>query len=304
MECFGCSWCEKICMPCKQSTPVFGPGAEASEEGLEIITSDMASGRRRVRVLTQQVSASATAADEKAHEMMAKIREVCGPFNHHGHVVADMRKAMNDWLAIGVGPWFFFTADREKRWDEQAAAGGGRKGKLRPTQLHYGEPTAYRALIAFGYNGETGIELIQPYNDEPSCHNDWLKSRGHGLQHINFTVPREKYVELIDACLAFGWVASIQLIEGDGKPGSGPPGRPDMPTVHYFDLMKEFGFHVEMSCGPGGTGKDGESRVVAAKRQAAYNCYISKTWDGKTDPIRYAYPKVPADFKIEDFQFG
>ena len=93
--------------------------------------------------------------------------------------------------------------------------GGGKKGKLRATQLHYGEPTAYRALIAFGFNGETAIELVQPYNDEPSCHNDWLKSRGNGLQHINFTVPREKYVELIDACLACGWVPSIQLIEGE-----------------------------------------------------------------------------------------
>ena len=54
----------------------------------------------------------------------------------------------------------------------------------------------------------------------------------------------------------------------------------------------------------GGKDGDGGARVLAAKRQAAYNCYLSKTWDWKTDPIRYAYPKVPADFKIEDFQFG
>ncbi len=52
---------------------------------------------------------------------MRKIREICGPFNHHGHVVADIRQAMEDYLAIGIGPFFFGTHDREKRWDEQVA---------------------------------------------------------------------------------------------------------------------------------------------------------------------------------------
>ena len=202
--------------------------------------------------------------------MLREIREICGPFNHHGHVVADIQKAMDDYLAIGIGPWFFFTKERKDRWDKQAREGGGRKGKLRPTQLHYGEPTAYRALIAFGFNADTGIELIQPYNDEPSCHNDWLKSRGNGLQHINFTVPRERYVELIDACLAAGWVPSIQLIEGDGKPGHGPPGRPDMPTVHYFDLMDQFGFHIELSCGPALA----DGAYAQYKRRLAYMAHL------------------------------
>jgi hypothetical protein len=193
---------------------------------------------------------------------------------------------MADYLSIGIGPWFFFTKERMDRWDAQARAGGGKKGKLRPTQLHYGEPTAYRALIAFGFNGETGIELVQPYNDEPSCHNDWLKSRGNGLQHINFTVPRERYVELIDACLATGWVPSIQLIEGDG-------GNPDMPTVHYFDLMEKFGFHIELSCGPALEG----GAYVQYKRRLAYMAHICRTWDGVTEPIRYARPSVPEDFE-------
>ena len=149
--------------------------------------------------------------------MLREIREICGPFNHHGHVVSDIEKAMDDYLAMGVGPWLFFTKNRKDRWDAQERAGGGRKGKLRATQLHYGEPTAYRALVAFGFNAGVGIELVQPYNDEPSCHNDWLKSRGNGLQHINFTVPRDRYAELINACLDAGWTPSLQLLEGDGK---------------------------------------------------------------------------------------
>ena len=224
--------------------------------------------------------------------MLRRIREICGPFNHHGHVVSDIEKTMDDYLAIGIGPWFFFTKERMERWDAQARAGGGKRGKLRATQLHYGEPTAYRALIAFGFNADTGIELVQPYNEEPSCHNDWLKTRGNGLQHINFTVPRERYGELIEACLAAGWVPSIQLIEGDGKAGNGPPGNPDMPTVHYFDLMEEFGFHIELSCGPSLEG----GAYAKYKTRLAYMAYLARTWDGVTDPIRYAYPQVPDDF--------
>jgi len=228
--------------------------------------------------------------------MLRQIREICGPFNHHGHVVSDIQKTMADYLAIGIGPWFFFTKDRMDRWDAQAKSGGGKKGKLRATQLHYGEPTAYRALIAFGFNGETAIELVQPYNDEPSCHNDWLKSRGNGLQHINFTVPRDRYVEVIKACLAAGWVPSIQLIEGDGKPGNGPPGSPDMPTVHYFDLMEEFGFHIELSCAP--PLEDGA--FANYKARLAYMAHLCRTWDGVTEPIRYAHPVVPDDFTSLD----
>ncbi len=226
-------------------------------------------------------------------EMVRKIREICGPFDHYGHVVSDIQKAMADYMALGIGPWFFITKDRMDRWDAQVRAGGGRKGKLRATQLHYGEPTAYRALVAFGFNADTGIELVQPYNEEPSCHNDWLKSRGNGLQHINFTVPRERYVELVDACFAAGWVPSIQLIEGAGKPGSGPPGNPDMPTVHYFDLMSEFGFHIELSCGQNLEG----GAYGKYKRLLAYVGHLSRTWDGVTEPIRYAFPKVPDDFQ-------
>jgi len=50
-------------------------------------------------------------------EMVRKIREICGPFDHHGHVVSDIQKPMADYLAIGIGPWFFITKDRMDRWD-------------------------------------------------------------------------------------------------------------------------------------------------------------------------------------------
>ena len=244
----------------------------------------VASGEANVSAAMLHVAPVASSEDPTV--MLRKIRSICGPFTHHGHVVKNIEAAMEAYLAIGMGPWFFHTRDRKERWDKQAASGGGRKGKLRDTQLHYGVPTAYRELIAFCWNGETGIELIQPYNDEPSCHNDWLATRGNGLQHINFSCPPEHYVELVDACIACGWLPSIQLIEGDGKAGSGPPGRPDMPTVHYFDTMDAFGYHIELSMGS----RSGGARGHAFQQHMAQ---LVKDWDGKTDPIRGAYPKIP-----------
>ena len=185
-------------------------------------------------------------ASKKSTETLKKIRSLCGPFVHYGHVVNDIHAAMESYLALGIGPFFYIAAERERRWDKQFQSGGGRKGKLRETQLHYGEPTAYRALVAMAYNGETGIELIQPYNDEPSCHNDWLKRNGNGLQHICFSSPPEHYVEIVEACLDAGWIPSIQLIEGDGKPGSGPPGKPNMPTyvVKFYSPKPKKGYSL------------------------------------------------------------
>ena len=71
-----------------------------------------------------------------------------------------------------------------------------------------------------------------------------------------------------------------------------PPGNPDMPTVHYFDLMEEFGFHVELSCGP----PVEEGAYAKYKTRLAYMAYLARTWDGTTEPIRYTYPDVPDDF--------
>ena len=43
---------------------------------------------------------------------------------------------------------FYLRNEDETGQAKQEADGGGRVGKLRPTQLYYGEPTAYRALVA------------------------------------------------------------------------------------------------------------------------------------------------------------
>ena len=74
--------------------------------------------------------------------MLREIRKICGPFDHHGHVVADIEKAMEDYLAIGAGPWFFITKDRKDRWDAQARAGGGKN--LQPAAVPVSIPGGRR----------------------------------------------------------------------------------------------------------------------------------------------------------------
>ena len=80
---------------------------------------------------------------------------------------------------------------------------------------------------------------------------------------------------------------SIQLIEGSGKPGSGPPGSPDMPTVHYFDCMEIFGFHVEIAMNS--AGRDDRGR--------RWSKHLAATWDGSTDPIRVSAGPIPDDYE-------
>ena len=68
-------------------------------------------------------------ASKKSTETLKKIRSLCGPFVHYGHVVKDIHAAMESYLALGIGPFFYIAAERERRWDKQFQSGGGRKGK-------------------------------------------------------------------------------------------------------------------------------------------------------------------------------
>eukprot|EP01045_Picozoa_sp_COSAG04_P028633 COSAG04_NODE_4497_length_2051_cov_1.668545_2_plen_132_part_00 len=90
--------------------------------------------RESAQLLVERAAATSAGAP------LRRVQQLCGPLNHNGHIVADIHEAMDDWVSCGVGPWFY-NGEREERWLKQEADGGGRVGKLRPTQLYYGEPT-------------------------------------------------------------------------------------------------------------------------------------------------------------------
>ena len=45
------------------------------------------------------------AAATSAGAPLRRVQQLCGPLNHNGHIVADIHKAMDDWVSCGVGPW-------------------------------------------------------------------------------------------------------------------------------------------------------------------------------------------------------
>ena len=56
-----------------------------------------------------------------------------------------------------------------------------------PTATYYGEPAGYRGKRAFFYLGPIQIELIE-LKDGKTLHEDFLREKGEGVQHIAFEV--------------------------------------------------------------------------------------------------------------------
>ena len=47
-----------------------------------------------------------------------------------------------------------------------------------------GDATHIDVSLAFGFSGESNIELIEVHGDTPCVYSDFVKRRGYGLQHI------------------------------------------------------------------------------------------------------------------------
>jgi hypothetical protein len=83
------------------------------------------------------------------------------------YIVADIDAAIAHWSKLlGVGPFFVV---RHAAYEEQTY-----KGAL----------TNPDVSLAFAYSGQCNIELIQLHDDEPSVYRDFVKQRGHGMQHL------------------------------------------------------------------------------------------------------------------------
>ncbi len=82
-------------------------------------------------------------------------------------VVRDLEKAIHHWAeTLGVGPFFVLEHVPYQRC------------------LYKGSPSDIDMSVAIAYRGEVQIELVQQHNDAQSIFNEFLSSRGEGLQHI------------------------------------------------------------------------------------------------------------------------
>jgi hypothetical protein len=138
-----------------------------------------------------------------------------GPVRQVGYVVKDIEKAIQEWLNLGVGPWFLTE-------------------KVPVENFQYmGRPSDIDMSIALTNSGYVQVELIQQRNDAPSLYRDFIKATGEGLQHVSHWV--EDFDEKSNLLLDIGYVV--------GHSGNiGPNGR-----FAYFVNKKLPGTILEVS---------------------------------------------------------
>ncbi|MFE3758561.1 zinc-binding dehydrogenase [Nocardia tengchongensis] len=114
-----------------------------------------------------------------------RVANLFGGIAQIGYVVRDIEASMRNFVACGIGPWFFLR-------------------DVRPADFTYeGEPSAMAMDVAVANSGDIQIELISPTNDAPSMYRDFLDAGHEGVQHIAYW--SDDYQGLYDRALAAGF---------------------------------------------------------------------------------------------------
>ena len=116
-----------------------------------------------------------------------------GPVRQVGYLVKDIEKAMQEWINIGVGPWFYTE-------------------KVQVENFQYrGKPSDVQMSVALSNSGYLQLELIQQRNDAPSLYRDFLQICGEGIHHVSHWVEdfEEKRKILLDLGYIIGHSGNI-----------------------------------------------------------------------------------------------
>jgi hypothetical protein len=90
-----------------------------------------------------------------------------GPIRQIGYVVTDLDRALDSWVALGVGPWYVI---REM-----------------PQRVTYrGEPCAVTLSLALANSGDLQVELIHQHDDTPSIFTEFLHSGRPGFHQLAY----------------------------------------------------------------------------------------------------------------------
>lgn len=116
-----------------------------------------------------------------------------GSVRQNGYVVADIDRAIAEWLRAGVGPWFTL-------YDTEQSA-----------MYFHGERSDPVLSIAWSNSGDMQLELIQPRDDRPSVYREFLDAGHVGLHHVAF------WADDFDGVVAQAADAGWQVVQsGDG----------------------------------------------------------------------------------------
>lgn len=91
-----------------------------------------------------------------------------GPIRQVAYVVKDIELAMRQWVALGVGPWFYV---------ENAPI---------DNFVYSNKPSHPDLSIALTNSGPIQLELIQQRNDAPSMYRDFIRSGQEGMHHVAY----------------------------------------------------------------------------------------------------------------------
>jgi len=87
------------------------------------------------------------------------------PILQNGYVVDNLERAMEQWLALGVGPFIRLDIDLEEA-------------------VYRGTPQPIRARFGLAQAGGIQIELIEPVGDHPCAYRDSVPVGESALHHV------------------------------------------------------------------------------------------------------------------------
>lgn len=164
------------------------------------------------------------------------------PIVQQAYVVTDLDRACRSWAELlGAGPFYVSRHHRSE------------------AVTYRGRPLEPDLSYAFGYAGDTQIQLIQQHDDQPSCYRDMFAPEEEGFHHVAVLLP--------------DFDAEKQRIEGLGFPAVTE--LISAARVAYMDTRPVLGCFVELyEDNPG----------VRASFKAWRDSHAQ--WDGHSDPIR------------------
>jgi hypothetical protein len=139
-----------------------------------------------------------------------------GPIRQIGFVVTDLDKALESWVALGVGPWYVVRGQHQRA-------------------LYRGVPCEVTLTIAFANSGDMQFELIQQENDAPSIYTEFLSTKGEGFNQ--FAYWADDFDATVKSIEDAGWPVVWSGGEGDGVryAYAEPPGGP-APIIEIMEL--------------------------------------------------------------------
>lgn len=135
-----------------------------------------------------------------------------------GLVVPDLQKAVDNWRAMGFGPWQIYSLN-EKSLEYYYV-----------NDKRVTEP--FEFIIAIGYIGQMQFELMQPVKG-PNLYWDILEKCGGGMHHMKEYVPDEKIEDVAESYRKKG----IKVL-AYGKFGKD--------KFFYLDTLETMGTYLEL----------------------------------------------------------